>query len=92
MRGTKFVFTIHRPNRFDYTELEDAMTNGEFRILEYNLEISPKTGNQHIQGFGVTSRKMNIVKLRKIFLRAHIERMRGTIEQNGRYINKQCLK
>jgi hypothetical protein len=92
MRGTKFVFTIHRPNIFDYIELADAMTNGEFRMLEYNLETSPKTGNEHIQGFGVTTRKINVRELRKIFLRAHIDRMRGTIEQNRIYINKQRLK
>jgi len=90
MPGTKFVFTIHRPNAFDYIELRDATTNGEFRILEYSLEISPRTRHQHIQGFGVTSRnELNIVELRNVFLRAHIERMRGTIEQNRRYINKQ---
>ena len=42
MRGTKFVFTIHKPTQFDYIELADAMTNGAFIILEYNLETSVK--------------------------------------------------
>lgn len=60
--------------------------------LFYQVERAPTTGQLHLQGFLVTKKKVAFSVVRGLFPGVHIERARGTQQQNKDYCSKSTSK
>ncbi len=61
-------------------------------IMTYMIigrEVGPRNGTPHLQGYVCFKRKRRLTEVKKIFPRAHCERMRGTVEQAVTYCKKE---
>lgn len=87
-RVRRFVFTINNP-----TDLEiNSLSLCNFTFLTYGKEHFANPGlTPHLQGCAVIGRQMAFSTLKKTpgFERAHIEQMKGTIEQAVAYCHKE---
>lgn len=75
--------TINNPTPDDYDIDMDKV--GYFA---YSDEIG-ESGTPHIQGFAYSKKAMKLSGWKKIFPRAHIEKMRGSFSDNVKYCSKQ---
>lgn len=67
--------------------------HADFKNIKYicmQLERSPTTGRNHIQGFACFSRSWRIGRIRRMFgSDCHVENRRGTVEQAKQYCSKE---
>lgn len=83
----KFVFTLN-----NYTEAEETAIRGYIiRVATYAIvghEVAPETKTPHLQGFVNLSKQSRFTAIKKIMPRAHVEKARGTDEDNRKYCSK----
>lgn len=60
--------------------------------LFYQVERAPTTGQLHLQGFVVFKKKVRFTTVKNLFPGAHLEKARGTQEQNIEYCSKSASK
>jgi len=74
----KKVFKTQQPELF----------KNDIIYIIYGKEVAPETLTIHYQMCVVFSRKKSFKKVKEIFPRAHIEPMRGSLQQNKNYCHK----
>lgn len=86
MSKTKnWCFTLN-----NYTDQDlDDIASWEVRYIKYGKEKCPTTGTPHLQGFVVMACDCRLSKMRKICPRAHWEPMKGRLEHNDAYCEKE---
>lgn len=73
----------------NYTEEEDkALQELECNYLIYGYEVAPETGTPHLQGYVRFKFPKKLEQVKAKIPRAHLEKSRGTIEDNISY----CMK
>lgn len=60
--------------------------------LFYQVERAPTTGQLHLQGFLITKKKATFSAVRALLPGTHLERARGTQQQNKDYCSKSTSK
>ena len=83
-RSKNFVFTW---NNYDDSS-EKTLSELKYKYIFYGKEIAPTTGTPHLQGYIVFPNQMTETSIRKKLVGAHIEVMKGTLEQNNSYCSK----
>lgn len=83
-----WIFTLNKPSSYDCEHLVDLQMQGEFAYIGFGLENAPTTGTEHLQGFFYTKKKMSLRDLKGMMPRAHLERMKGTFQENLAYCSK----
>lgn len=89
-RYRKYIFTLNNWSQEEYEYIVKCLTlkHGEFIIGE---EIG-ENGTPHLQGFVKFKNAIQFNTIKQIMPRAHIERARGTIEENKIYCSKEKIK
>lgn len=84
-----WVFTLHGSKTDDFwTEFNDTLKN-VCDIAQYQTEIAPSTGAEHVQGFLKFKKKRRPMSVfSSLDNTIHWEVMRGTIEDNVHYTSK----
>lgn len=86
-KAKAYCFTINNYTTDDERILQDYI--GKMCTYGvYGREIAPSTGTKHIQGYLHYENARTWNRFKKIFPAAHIERARGTAEQNKGYCTK----
>ena len=90
-RFTAWVFTYNKQNEEDLDIYRNKFSQEKIKYLVANIEIAPKTGKQHIQGYVVVNEKQSMKQMKKILGMGdsvHLEKRFGTHEEARDY----CLK
>lgn len=69
-------------------ETPDEIWSDKLRYFAYGIELAPTTGKRHLQGYACMHAPQRLSAWRKVFPGAHIEVMRGTLEQSDAYCSK----
>lgn len=90
-RGTSetsrsWTFTLNNPTPSELQRLEHYPE--WIRYIKYGEEVAPRTGTPHLQGFLYTWDPVRLTKFKGFLKRAHIEIMRGSLEENDKYCEK----
>lgn len=73
----------------NYTEEDvEFLSNIRVRYIMYGREVG-ESGTPHLQGFIVFETQRHFGSVKSLMPRAHIEKTRGSIEQNINYVTKQ---
>jgi len=83
-RVRNYVFTI---NNYDEQSIEQ-LKSLDYKYLCYGQEVAPSTGTPHLQGFVCLTNGCTVTALRKRLKGAHVEVMKGNIDQNEKYCSK----
>ena len=83
-RSKNFVFTW---NNYD-DQNEKTLSELKYKYIYYGKEIAPTTGTPHLQGYIIFPNQMTDTSVRKKLIGAHVEVMKGTMEQNNSYCSK----
>lgn len=85
--STTWCFTINNYTEEDVKRLHNLESMVTYLI--YGIEEAPNTGTKHLQGYVIfKSRKRLFTAKRAIGERSHIEKTRGSIEENYAYCSK----
>jgi len=83
-KSYNFVFTWN-----NYTdESIEALANLEYKYIFYGKEIAPTTGTPHLQGYLCLKVQQSESSIRKKLKGAHVEIMKGKLDQNEVYCSK----
>jgi len=90
-QSRNFVFTL---NNYTQEELELFAVDppvAPVRYVIYGKEVAPSTGTPHLQGALCVSKVMTVTGVKKLPLmkRAHVEMMRGRLEDSEKYCSKE---
>lgn len=85
VRSRAWCFTINNPTEEDLKEVTDL--SGDCRYIVVGNEIGEE-GTPHYQGFVYMTSQRTLKSMKKRLTRAHLEKMRGTVEQNIDYCTK----
>lgn len=85
MTSRNFVFTINNPTEEKYELLRTIGC----RFIAYADETAPTTGTHHIQGYICFTVPTRVTAVRKLLPGAFVDIMKGRIDQNDLYINKE---
>jgi len=83
MRATGWCFTI---NNYTFEEM-DACINLPMDYKVFGFEVGNK-GTPHIQGYLYHHNKVSMRQIKKLLSRAHIEKAKGTPQDNYNYCTK----
>ena len=84
-RSRNFCFTWN-----NYTDGDKSvLTELKCRYIVYGEEVAPTTGTPHLQGFVVFANQATLSSVCKKLKGAHIEIMKGTIDQSEVYCRKE---
>ncbi|ALY05856.1 replication-associated protein [Ctenophore-associated circular virus 1] len=76
-----------------FTEFGDPpdwdVVQHKLRFMAYGLETCPTTQREHYQGFAYAHKPMRWKAWKKLFPRAHFEKMAGSFQDNVVYCSKQ---
>lgn len=87
-RAYSFTLNNYQEDIFDY--LEAAFSKGKIRYLIAGKEIAPTTGTPHIQGYIYYHNQTAFSTFKKMIgKKAHIEKSKGSPEQNEIYCKKE---
>lgn len=81
MTARAWCFTIN--NYVALPEIRDGV-----RYLTFGREVAPTTGTPHLQGYVYYDNSVRLARVRKDFPGAHIEKAKGSFEQNQAYCQK----
>lgn len=70
-------------------ESPDEIWSDKLRYFAYGVETCPTTGRRHLQGFACMHAPQRLKAWKKVFPGAHIEIMRGTLQQSETYCSKE---
>jgi len=92
-RNRKWCFTINKYNEehlVNINALSEQFAVHGIISLGFQEEIAPSTGMTHIQGYVCFKTQRTMASVKKLLKAntAHLEIMRGTLEQNITYISK----
>lgn len=84
-RVRNYCFTLN-----NYTDEElDKLSKLDVEYMIYGKEVAPTTGTPHLQGFVKFKHAKTFTAVKKLIPRAHLEVMKGTIEDCIKYCSKQ---
>lgn len=86
-RSTRWVYTINNPTPEEVLHCRGLVDDGTCLRVVFGLETG-ESGTRHIQGCLVLPRRLRLNQLKQILPRAHLEVMRGTIDQAEQYCRK----
>lgn len=61
----------------------------KYRYIVFQPEEAPETGTQHLQGYVYYNNAVSFSRVKKLLPRAHIEKAKGSPEENITYCTKQ---
>jgi len=82
-----YHLTINNWTRSDEAAFEALATTTIYTV--YGKEIA-RTGTPHLQCFIMFTNDKSFLSVRKLFPRAHIEKMKTTISRSIEYCKKEC--
>lgn len=86
-RSRKWVFTLNNYSMTHLTQIKNSLKSEQYVIGE---EVAPKTGTKHLQGFIEFRNARHFDGVKQILGKeAHIEKARGTAQQNIAYCGKE---
>lgn len=87
-RVTRFCFTL---NNYTDDELDSLKTLPHVRWMIIGKEVAPVTGTPHLQGAVALQKQMTFPRLKELpgLVRAHMEIMKGTLEDSKVYCSKE---
>lgn len=88
IQGKNWVFTLNNYKESDCALLQEAVDSKMVKYVLYQREIAPETGTPHLQGMLIMARKCGLKAVKMILPKAHLEYMRGTLEQSQKYCTK----
>lgn len=83
-RSRNWCFTL---NNYSESDVENVL-KWDVRYIKFGKETG-ESGTPHLQGYVVLDAVARLSKLKKLCPRSHWEPMKGTIEQNDRYVSKE---
>lgn len=83
-RARNWCFTINH----GASEGWKATSPEEIKYIIWQLEMAPKTGRIHIQGYVQIKRVVSLKQVKEIIGEGHFEVARGSLEDNQRYCTK----
>lgn len=84
MRSRNFVFTLNNFTAEDEINILEINP----RFFQYGKEIAPTTGTHHLQGMICFQHQRKLASVIKMIPRAHVEIMRGTVQDSLEYTSK----
>lgn len=87
VRGRKWCFTV---NNFTENELTQITNDFKHDKIIIGKEVGEE-GTPHLQGYVEFKNAISFNSLKKILKRAHIEKAKGTTEDNIRYCSKESV-
>lgn len=87
VRSRAWSFTINNYTEKDIEFLEDYLSTCSYGI--YGKEIAPSTQTRHLQCYSYTDNALSFSKMKKLFPTAHIEKSKGSPEDNQKYCRKE---
>lgn len=84
------VFTLNNPVDDDFNRLRSLVSNGAVEYIRFQEEIAPTTGTHHLQGWAQARSPRTFASWKTHLGRAdvHVEKRRGSVEENERYCSK----
>lgn len=86
-QSTTYVFTCYCKSPCDHGFLNSPEQNGAVRYILYGRETCPTTGNSHLQGRVVFTKRTTLSNVRQLFYPDHIE-----VENNRQASIEYCKK
>lgn len=84
----RWCFTLNGYTNSDIEHLQKQSTEQDC-FIKFGEEVAPTTGMKHLQGYIILKNRLRLTQVKKIIGNtAHLEQMRGTIEQNDKYVEK----
>lgn len=86
-----WCFTIFPPSGetlLDLEECQRTITQWPYRYIVYQIELCPRTGREHLQGFVQWTDKQRLTALKKFHRTAHWEKRLGTPYEAQHYCKK----
>jgi len=85
-QGKNWIFTLNNPVQTDHDDLAAI----DCKYLIYGDEIAPSSGTPHLQGYIVFKSNKRFSTVQKVLPpRCHIEKAKGSTEQNIAYCSKE---
>jgi len=86
-RPRNVCFTLNNPSPLELTNLHDILKTYKYAVFQLEQGAN---GTKHIQGFAVANSPTTFTKWKQVIgRRAHIEKTRGTPEENKTYCTKE---
>ena len=85
-------FTLNNYTEEELNQLENAINKLKLDYICWSLEIAPKTGTPHVQGYLFKKKKITIGGLTKFNNRISLKYCTKTPEQNINYCSGMCEK
>jgi len=82
-----WVFTLNNYKDEDVQRLVNPYE--QVKYIAYGKEIAPNTGTPHLQGYIMCWEPQRMSFFKKQLPRAHMEPMRGRLQDNDKYVEKE---
>ena len=82
-----WVFTLNNYTEDDIQRLANPYE--QVKYIAYGKEIAPNTGTPHLQGYMCLWEPQRMSFFKRQLPRAHMEPMRGRLQDNDKYVEKK---